>query len=130
MQSFTLVIYGSPESQSSSTALNYAQALLDKGHEIYRLFFYQDGVLNACSFNTPPQDAENVPASWQILIEEHNVDAVVCVASALKRGIVNIAEAERYNLPAATIRNGFEISGLGQLIDGLINSDRLINFLP
>jgi len=130
MQSFTLVIYGSPDSQSSSTALNYAQALLKGGHHIYRLFFYQDGVFNACSFNTPPQDDENLPASWQALIQEHNIDAVVCVASALKRGIVNATEAECYELPAGNLRNGFEISGLGQLIDGVIESDRVINFLP
>lgn len=130
MQSFTLVIYGSPESQSSSTALNYARALLKSGHDIYRLFFYQDGVLNASSFNTPSQDEENLPASWQALIQEHSIDAVVCVASALKRGIINEGEAERYDLPASNLRAGFEISGLGQLVDGLINSDRLINFLP
>ena len=130
MQSFTLVIYGSPESQSSSTALNYARALLKNGHEIYRLFFYQDGVLNACSFNTPTQEDENLPASWQALIQEGSIDAVVCVASAIKRGIVNESEAQRFELSASNLREGFEISGLGQLVDGLVNSDRLINFLP
>lgn len=130
MQRFTLVIYAAPDSQASSTALNYAQALLDNGHAIYRLFFYQDGVFNACSFNIPPQDEDNLPARWQAFIQQHNLDAVVCVASALKRGIVNASEAERYDLPASNLRAGFEISGLGQLIDGLINSDRFINFLP
>ncbi|MBN4054041.1 sulfurtransferase complex subunit TusD [Haliea sp. AH-315-K21] len=130
MQSFTLVIYAAPDSQSSSTALNFAREILHSGHEIYRLFFYQDGVLNACSFNTPSQDEENLPASWQAFIQEHSIDAVVCVASALKRGIINESEAERYELPASNLREGFEISGLGQLIDGLINSDRLVNFLP
>ncbi len=130
MQSFTLVVYGAPDSQSSSTAFNYAQALLKAGHQIYRLFFYQDGVFNACSFNTPPQDEENLPASWQALIQEHKLDAVVCVASALKRGIVDDVEAERYELAASNLREGFEISGLGQLIDGVIQSDRVVNFLP
>jgi tRNA 2-thiouridine synthesizing protein D len=130
MQRFTLVIYAAPDSQASSTALHYAKALLKNGHTIYRLFFYQDGVFNACSFNTPPQDEENLPERWQALIQEHDLDAVVCVASALKRGIVNESEAERYELPASNLRDGFEISGLGQLIDGLINSDRLVNFLP
>ena len=130
MQSFTLVVYGAPDTQASSTAYNFAQALLKAGHQIYRLFFYQDGVFNACSFNIPPQDEENLPASWQTLIQEYNLDAVVCVASALKRGIVNDTEAERYDLAASNLREGFEISGLGQLIDGVIQSDRVINFLP
>ena len=93
-------------------------------------FFFQDGVFNACSFNIPPQDEENLPAAWQQLIQENKLDAVVCVASALKRGIVNADEADRYELPAGNLRQGFEISGLGQLIDGAINADRLINFLP
>lgn len=130
MQSFTLVVYGAPNSQASSTAYNYAQALLKAEHQIYRLFFYQDGVFNACSFNIPPQDEENLPANWQSLILEHNLDAVVCVASALKRGIVDSSEAERYDLPASNLRKGFEISGLGQLVDGVMKSDRVVNFLP
>jgi tRNA 2-thiouridine synthesizing protein D len=130
MQSFTLVVYGAPDTQSSSTAYNFARTLLKSGHQIYRLFFYQDGVFNACSFNTPPQDEENLPASWQTLIQEYNLDAVVCVASALKSGIVNATEAERYDLAASNLREGFEISGLGQLVDGVIKSDRVVNFLP
>lgn len=130
MQSFTLVIYAAPGTQASSTALNFARSVLQSGHSIYRLFFYQDGVLNASSFNIPPQDEENLPAAWQALIQENKLDAVVCVASALKRGIVNAAEADRYDLPAANLREGFEISGLGQLIDGALKSDRLVNFLP
>jgi len=123
-------VYGAPNSQASSTAYNYAQALLKAEHQIYRLFFYQDGVFNACSFNIPPQDEEDLPANWQSLILEHNLDAVVCVASALKRGIVDSSEAERYDLPASNLRKGFEISGLGQLVDGVMKSDRVVNFLP
>tara|TARA_R110000772_G_scaffold172303_3_gene284159 strand:- start:834 stop:1226 length:393 start_codon:yes stop_codon:yes gene_type:complete len=130
MQSFTIAVYAAPGSQSSSTALNFARAVLKSGNSIYRLFFYQDGVLNASSFNIPPQDEEDLPAAWQALIQENKLDAVVCVASALKRGIVNVTEADRYELPAENLREGFEISGLGQLIDGALNSDRLINFLP
>ncbi|MAM72069.1 MAG: sulfurtransferase complex subunit TusD [Gammaproteobacteria bacterium] len=130
MQSFTLVIYASPQSPSSMTALNFARALLASGHSLYRLFFYQDGVYNACSFQVPPQDEIDLPAAWQALVQEHEIDAVVCVASALKRGIVDTAEAERYELAAANLREGFVISGLGQLIDATLNSDRTLNFLP
>tara|TARA_A100001391_G_scaffold141861_1_gene99660 strand:+ start:1646 stop:1987 length:342 start_codon:yes stop_codon:yes gene_type:complete len=112
------------------TALNFARALLASGHSLYRLFFYQDGVYNACSFQVPPQDEIDLPAAWQALVQEHEIDAVVCVASALKRGIVDTAEAERYELAAANLREGFVISGLGQLIDATLNSDRTLNFLP
>ena len=130
MQVFTLVIHASPQSQASTTALNFARALLAGGHSLYRLFFYQDGVYNACSMQVPPQDESDLPTAWQMLIQEHGLDAVVCVASALKRGIVDASEAERYELSAANLREGFVISGLGQLIDAALNSDRTVNFMP
>lgn len=130
MQSFTLVIYAPPTAQASATALNFAREVLAQGHHIYRLFFYQDGVLNASSLLVPPQDEKDLAADWQTLIQQHELDAVVCVASALKRGLVDAAEAERYELPTSNLREGFVISGLGQLIDGLIQADRTVNFLP
>lgn len=130
MQSFTLVIYAAPTEQASATALAFAREVLAQGHRIFRLFFYQDGVLNASSLLLPPQDERNLAAEWQTLILQHQLDAVVCVASALKRGIVNAEEADRYELSACNLREGFVISGLGQLIDGAIQADRTVNFLP
>jgi len=78
----------------------------------------------------PAQDEADLAAQWQALIQEHELDAVVCVASALKRGIIDQAEAERYELPASNLREGFVISGLGQLIDAVIQSERTLSFLP
>jgi tRNA 2-thiouridine synthesizing protein D len=130
MQGFTLVIHAAPWSQASSTAFNFARELLAQGHQIYRLFFYQDGVFNAFSYLVPSQDEIDLAEQWQELIQRHELDAVVCVASALKRGIIDDAEAQRYELPAGNLREGFVISGLGQLIDAVIQSDRTLSFLP
>lgn len=128
---FSLVIYGAPySSESASTALNVARAVLAGGHEIYRLFFYQDGVHNATSLAVPPQDEVNIPRAWQELVQAHGIDAVVCVASALSRGILDQGEAERYERPAANLLEGFSIGGLGQLVDAALNSDRLLSFAP
>jgi tRNA 2-thiouridine synthesizing protein D len=54
---FSLAVYAPPySSQASHTAYEFAKALLHKGHTLHRIFFYHDGVHNASSLGTPPQD--------------------------------------------------------------------------
>ena len=126
---YTIAIYGAPcSSQAPDTAYHFAKALLERGHEIYRLFFYMDGVHNASSLSTPPQDETNIPQRWAELVREHNLDAVVCVAAALRRGLLDEAEANRHEKPASNVAEPFKISGLGQLVEAGIESDRLVTF--
>ncbi|WP_347710324.1 sulfurtransferase complex subunit TusD [Endozoicomonas sp. GU-1] len=82
----------------------------------------------ATAIAQPPQDESNLPEEWQQFIQAHNLDAVVCIAAALRRGIVNQAESDRYELPGHNLRKGYELSGLGQLLDGALMADRLITF--
>ncbi len=128
---YTLAIYGAPySSQAPQTALSFAKSLLESGHSIYRLFFYMDGVHNASAIAVPPQDEVNIPAEWSALIRKYDLDAVVCIAAALRRGIIDKTEAERYEVSAHNFAEGFTLSGLGQLVDAGIASDRLITFGP
>ena len=112
-----LVNEGPYTHQAADTAYMFAKAALDKGHKIHRVFFYHDGVNNSTKLTEPPQDDRHIVQRWQKLAKEHNVDLVVCVAAALRRGIrdENLAE-------------GFRISGLGQLIESGIQADRLVTF--
>lgn len=129
MSTFTLVIQGAPSSsQAALSALHFCKAVLASGHQVYRLFFYQDGVHNASALVVVPQDELHLPQAWQQLIQAHDLDAVVCVASALKRGVLNDQEAKRYDKPAANLLHGFTIGGLGQLVDATLQSDRIVNF--
>ncbi len=126
---FTLVIYSAPYSEeASSTALRFAQTLIDEGHEIYRLFFFSDGVHNTSRMAVAAQDELNIPAQWHDLITRYELDSVACVTSAIKRGILDKKEAERHELDAATMHSSSEIAGLGQLIDASLSSDRVISF--
>ena len=126
---FSIVVYAAPySSEAASTAYNFTKTLLDEGHEIYRLFFFSDGVHNANSLAVTPQDETNLQHNWDKLISNHELDSVVCVTSAIRRGVVNQQEAERHELAAASIHDSSEIAGLGQLIDAAINSDRVVNF--
>lgn len=129
MMKFSLAVYSAPyTSQASDTAYRFACALLENGHSIYRIFFYQDGVHNASHLAAPPQDEPNLPANWQQLATEYNIDLVVCIAAALRRGVLNQEEARRYKKTAHNLAEQFTISGLGQLVDAAVSSDRLITF--
>lgn len=122
-------VYGAPySSQSCLSALNYAEAAVVQGHEILRVFFYHDGVYAASDLIAAPQDETDISQRWQNLSETHGVELIACIASCLRRGILDKTESERYEKTAANIAPGFEISGLGQLIDASINADRIITF--
>ena len=66
--------------QASDTAYQFTKAALDSGHEIYRIFFYHDGVNNGTRYPTPPQDDRHIVNRWSELAEKHDLDLVVCVA--------------------------------------------------
>lgn len=126
---FTIQVNEGPyQHQASDTAYQFTKAALEKGHEIFRVFFYHDGVNNATRLTSPPQDDRNVVARWSALAEKHNLDLVVCVAAAQRRGIADADEAKRNGKDADNLAPGFRISGLGQLIEGGIQADRLVVF--
>jgi tRNA 2-thiouridine synthesizing protein D len=114
--------------QASDTAYNFTKAAIEKGHEIFRVFFYHDGVNNGTRLTTPPQDDRNIVKRWGDLAEQHKLDLVVCVAAAQRRGIVDADEAKRNSKDANNIDPRFRISGLGQLIEAGIQADRLVVF--
>ena len=126
---FSIVVYAAPySSEAATTALRFSRALLEAGHEIYRLFFFSDGVHNASSLAITPQDEINVQKQWEKLIRAYDIDSVACVSSAIKRGILNDTESRRHEVDAVSIRESSEIAGLGQLIDAALHSDRVVNF--
>ena len=119
---------GPYQHQASDTAYQFAKAALAKGHEIFRVFFYHDGVNNATRLAIPPQDDRNIQQQWADLAKEHDLDLVVCIAAAQRRGLLDEDEAKRQGKDANNIAEGFRISGLGQLIEAGIECDRLIVF--
>ena len=126
---FGIVVTEGPYThQASDTAYHFTKAALAKGHEVVRVFFYHDGVNNATRLTTPPQDDRHVTNRWINLAKEHQFELVVCVAAAQRRGIVDTGEAKRLGKDTDNIAPGFQISGLGQLIEAGVQADRLITF--
>lgn len=125
---FAIALFAPPHAPSSRRALRFAQAALAEGHQIVRLFFYQDGVHSASSNVVPPQDELDLTGEWRDFVHEQQLDAVVCIAAALRRGVLNEQEAQRYGRTAANLDAPWDLSGLGQLHEAAQLADRLICF--
>ena len=126
---FSIQINEGPyQHQASDTAYQFAKAAIGAGHEIFRVFFYHDGVNNATKLAVPPQDDRDLPKLWSELSKENNLDMVVCIAAAQRRGMMDVDEAKRQGFEDNNLNEGFRISGLGQLIEAGIESDRLLVF--
>lgn len=125
---FAIALFAPPHAPSSRRALRFAQAVLDGGHEIVRLFFYQDGVHSASGHVVSPQDELNLTAEWRAFVSEHRLDGVVCIAAALRRGVLDGDEAQRYERGGANLQAPWTLSGLGQLHEANQIADRLVSF--
>lgn len=125
---FAIALFSPSCAPSSRRALRFAQAALAGGHQIVRLFFYQDGVHSASGNVVSPQDELDVAREWRDFVSANQLDAVVCIAAALRRGVLNQEEAQRYQRPAANLEAPWELSGLGQLHEAAQLADRLICF--
>lgn len=127
----SLLVLGSPySSQSVQTALRFASAASQQGHQIYRVFFYHDAVNTGNDLITAPQDEQQLPDAWAALAQQHNIDLVVCIASALKRGVIDATESSRYEKASHNLQDTFNLSGLGQWVDAMLMSDRVVSFGP
>ncbi len=126
---FSINVQSPPYStQASHTAYQFCKAVLAQGHQLHRIFFYQDGIYCATRLASPPQDELNLYSEWQSLAKENGIELIVCIAAALRRGILNQEEALRYQKDAYNIADGFTLGGLGQLIEAVVSSDRIVTF--
>ncbi|MBI3900259.1 MAG: sulfurtransferase complex subunit TusD [Gammaproteobacteria bacterium] len=124
-----VLINGAPYThQAADTAFKFTEAALAKGHEIVRVFFYHDGVHNGSRLSVPPQDERQVQERWSNLATQYQLDLVLCVAAAQRRGLLDESEMRRHDKDAHNIAPGFRISGLGQLVEAGILADRLVVF--
>jgi tRNA 2-thiouridine synthesizing protein D len=114
--------------ESPFAALRFARAVLAKGHRIHRVFFYHGGVNLANALAVQPQDELDIADEWAKFADTNGIELAVCVAAALRRGILGHDDAERYSRPAASVKAPFQIVGLGQMIEAAIEADRFITF--
>jgi len=127
--SYTLLVNGSVYGdQSARSAYGFACALLEKGHRLTSVFFYQDGVSNGSSLVVPANDEFDITSAWQQLAIKHDVRLETCVAAALRRGVIGHNEAVQHKKDQHNLANGFEQTGLGSLAEALLTQDRVVQF--
>lgn len=126
---YTLLVNGSVYgTQSARNAYLFAKAVIEKGHTLKSVFFYQDGVQNGSALTAPANDEFDLVKAWQQLADLHQVRLETCVAAALRRGVVSQSEAEQHQLPGANLATSFEQTGLGSLAEALLSQDRVVQF--
>lgn len=126
---YSLLVLSSPFSgHCSRTAAAFAQSAIARGHNIHRIFFLDAGTLASSANSVSAQGEQSAVNDWNELAGQHDIDLVICITSALKHGMLDQIEAERYERGSTTISRAFTVSGLGQLVDACASSDRLITF--
>lgn len=129
MASFSLMLTQAPSSNVSHLlALDFAKSLLQQGHNLARVFFYQDAVYVGLNGQTPIQGQQSLMQQWLQLSQQYDFPLQLCIANAIRRGLVNQQEQERYQLPAQTVAIGFVLAGLGELAEACQEDDRVIQF--
>jgi tRNA 2-thiouridine synthesizing protein D len=126
---FAIQVNASPyQSNAGRTAYQFINAVLEQGHQVFRVFFYHDGVYHAFKYATPPDDELKFTAQWSKLSNRYQVDLVVCISAAQRRGLLCSDEAKRQGKQDNDLAEGFRISGLGQLVEATLEADRFIVF--
>ena len=126
---YALLVMSSPFSgQGAMTAARFARCVLARGHNISRVFFLDAGTTNGAAAAVFPQNEENRLQPWVELAEQHEVELILCISSALRYGMLDETEASRHEKTSATVHPAFTISGLGQLVDAAAGADRLVTF--
>ncbi len=126
---YSLVVLSSPASgHCATTAARFALAAIGRGHRVRTVFFLDQGTLTGAVAPVFPQDESDHLQPWLELAQEHAVELVLCISSALRWGMLDEEEAHRYEKGAVTVHPAFTVSGLGQLVDAAVHSDRLLTF--
>ncbi len=126
---YAIQINSSPNNSNAGyCAYQLIEALIKSKHEILRVFFYQEGIYHAFKYATPPDDELQLTKKWTALATLQEIDLVVCISAAQRRGLLVADEASRQGKGDADLAEGFRISGLGQLIEASLLADRFIEF--
>ncbi|WP_025823396.1 sulfurtransferase complex subunit TusD [Shewanella marina] len=115
-------------SQSSYHAYRFTQACLSAGHQVEKVFFYQDGVLNANMLHAPASDEFDLAKAWRELATTHQIPLINCVAAAMRRGVLAETDAKELNLSQWNSEAPFSNAGLGELVTGIETAQRLVSF--
>lgn len=115
MASFLVIVHSDHyANQSSRSALEFANAAIANQHQVAAVFFYQQGVLHASNSADVPSDELDTRQGFIKLKEQHNVELLVCVTAAEKRGTTSDHH------PDFTIAGLAEMAGISGEVDRIV----------
>ncbi len=126
---YAIQVNSSPYYSSAGyTAYQFIKAALAMEQQIYRVFFYGEGIYHAFRYASPPDDELQLTKLWSGLAQDYGVDLVVCISAAQRRGLLCTDEARRQGKLDDDLAEGFRISGLGQWVEATLEAERLLVF--
>jgi tRNA 2-thiouridine synthesizing protein D len=127
---YTLLITGSPyQSKACHTALRFIKTAISKYPNCIKgVFFYEDAILIGNQIAQPPRDEIDITKAWQEIAKQHDVPLYLCIAAAVRRGIISESESRRYELNQHTLAEQFQLEGLGTLVDLMNTTNKVIQF--
>ncbi|WP_115895992.1 sulfurtransferase complex subunit TusD [Marinomonas pollencensis] len=127
---YALLVTGSPyQTKACHSALKFLKAaLLNPQHTPIGVFFYEEAVLIGNALSQPPRDEFDLRKEWAELAKAHHIPLYLCIAASVRRGIVNETESKRYELSQHSLAEGFQLEGLGTLVELMNTTSKLIQF--
>ena len=120
---FTIAVLGGPyDSQANLHALKFAQSAINNGHHINRVFFFHEGVSIALEQRDLSQEEFDYNKARRELSSEHDFELNVCISSGGRRGVVKNETTD------STLAEGFELVGLGLLVEAISSGDKYVEF--
>ena len=121
---FTIAVLGSPyDSQANLHAFKFARSVIQNGHHINRVFFFHEGVRIILEQRELGQEEFDFNKAWRELSSEHDVELNVCISSGGRRGVVKNETTD------STLAEGFELVGLGLLVEAISSGDKYVEFI-
>lgn len=114
--------------QSSRSALKYAQAVINRGHTLKAIFFYQEAVYHANALSIVPTDESDARSSFKALNKSHNTPLLLCVTAAEKRGVIDKEQAKLEALNHFNLDEAFTVAGLAEMAAIAAETDYVVQF--
>jgi tRNA 2-thiouridine synthesizing protein D len=126
---YAVQLNASPYASSAGIeAYHFIRALLQADHQVLRVFFYKEGIYHAFAYATPPEDEYQFNRRWSELAQQYQIDLVVCISAAQRRGLLCSVEARRQGKQDDDLASGFRIGGLGLWVEATMQADRCLVF--
>ena len=125
---YVIIVNNSPLSgQASLSAYHFANAALQKGHQLLSIFFYQEGAYHGSCNTVLQQDETDIGQLWANFADQQQQIMHICSAAALRRGIIDQAAAKQFTLPKS-MHTHYQSISLNQFLTLAQTADRMISF--